>query len=402
MPPGEGKEFSRKGAPVPSRQGARSARRGTKAVCCLLTLLATGVLAAQIPMERVLKRVDVPSEGRLRGLVDIVGFPRTAGEMAAIGDAVERLEREEIRENQRRFGLNDGTALTAAWCPHDDYVIAARVYAHVQRYIKAKRVILVGNAHWSETFGVRSRLVFDDFEAWRGPYGPVRVSALREEILKAMPAASVTVNRTMAETEHSLEALVPYLQYYDRDAEIVPIMVPVMPWADVEARAAELTKAVASIARAHGWTLGRDLAVLVSGDGQHYGDYGWSYYSYHPFGCDADGYKQAMAQDDRLVRSYLAGEVTPGRLQGLFEELVDRRDVGTYRITWCGRFAVPFGVRFAGRLTEALEGRALRGLPLRSGSSLAFPWLQVPGSQLGLTGDANLHHFVTYQAVGFR
>jgi MEMO1 family protein len=367
-----------------------------------LVVLMTTILSAQIPMERVLKRVSVPASGDTRGLVDIVGFPQTAQEMTTIGDAVERLEKEEIAANQRRFNLADGTALVAAWCPHDDYVIAARVYAHVQRYMKAKRVILVGNAHWSETFGVRSRLVFDDFQAWRGPYGPVKVSPLREEILSAMPAASVKVDRTMAQTEHSLEGLVPYLQYYNRDVEIVPIMVPVMPWQDLETRAAELSKAVAGAARQHGWALGRDVAVLISGDGQHYGDYGWSYYAYHPFGCDADGYKQALAQDDRLVTSYLAGTVGGRKLRDLFEELVDQSDVGKYRITWCGRFAVPLGIRFAGLLTEALEGRPLTGFGLRSGSSIAFPWLQVPGSRLGLTGDANLHHFVTYRAVGFK
>ena len=44
-------------------------------------LLMTISIAAQIPMERVLKRVTVPGDGRTRGLV---------------GDAVERAEQEEI------------------------------------------------------------------------------------------------------------------------------------------------------------------------------------------------------------------------------------------------------------------------------------------------------------------
>lgn len=376
-------------------------RRRWPALAVGLTVMTT-VAWAQIPLERVLKRVTVPATGAVRGLVDVVGFPQTAAEMTTIGDTVEQVEKDHVVANQRRFGLTDDTPLVAAWSPHDDYVIAARVYAHALRNIKAKRVILIGNAHWSETFGIRGRLVFDDFEAWRGPYGPVKVSGLREEILKAMPAASVTVNRAMAETEHSLEALVPYLQYYDRDAEIVPVLVTLMPWQDLDARAAELSTAVAAIASRHGWTLGKDLAVLVSGDGQHYGDYGWSYYAYHPFGCDADGYKKALEQDERLVGSYLAGAVDSARLRGLFSELVDQQDISTYRITWCGRFAVPLGIRFAGLLTEALEHRPLTGLPLRSGSSLAFPWLEVPGSKLGLTSDTNLHHFVTYQAVGFK
>jgi AmmeMemoRadiSam system protein B len=334
--------------------------------------------------------------------VDLVGFPQTAGEMTAIGDGVERVEKDQIAANQQRYGLGPDSALVAAWSPHDDYVITARVYAHVMRYMKARRVILIGNAHWSEAFGIRRTLVFDDFAEWRGPYGPVKVSPLREEILAALPPASVVVNRTVHATEHSLEALLPYLQYYNRTVEIVPIVVPVMPWADLDARATELSAAVAAVARKHGWKLGRDLAVLASGDGQHYGDYGWSYYGYHPFGCDADGYKKALEQDDRLVSSYLAGPVEVERLHGLFSELVNADDVSKYRITWCGRFAVPLGIRFADLLTRALENRPLTGLALRGGSSIAFPLLQVPGSKLGLTSDTNLHHFVTYQAVGFK
>jgi hypothetical protein len=71
-------------------------------------------------------------------------------------------------------------------------------------------------------------------------------------------------------------------------------------------------------------------------------------------------------------------------------------------VTWCGRFAVPFGLEFARRLARATEGRTLTGLPLASGTSLSTPWLPIWDLKLGITGDANLHHFVTYQAIGFR
>lgn len=379
-----------------------STRTGVSAALAAAFALTATLASAQVPLDRVLQRVTVPASGNTRGLVDVVGFPQTAGEMTTIGDAVEQLEKDHLAANRQRLALTDDTAFIAAWSPHDDYVTTARVYAHAMRYMKARRVILVGNGHWSETFGIRGKLIFDDFTEWRGPYGPVRVSGLREEILAALPVSSVVVNRTVHATEHSLEALVPYLQYYNRTVEIVPIVVPVMPWTDLEARAADLATAVAAVARQHGWKLGRDLAVLVSGDGQHYGDYGWSYYGYHPFGCTAEGYQKALEQDDRLVSSYLAGPVAPERLHGLFTELVNPEDVSKYRITWCGRFAVPLGIRVADLLTRAMEHRPLVGLALRGGSSLAFPWLRVPGSGLGLTSDTNLHHFVTYQAVGFK
>ncbi len=377
-------------------------RPSLRVVILMMVTIGLGLTArpmGQIPLDRVLKRISVPSTSTSRGLVDVVGFPQTAEQMTFIGDLCEKLEQREIADDQQKIGPE---GLAAGWCPHDDYALAARVYAHVTRAIKAKTVILVGNAHWSEAFGIRSRLIFDAFEQWRGPYSPVRVSPIRGELLRALPADSYVVNRQVVETEHSLEALVPYLQYYDRDVQIVPILVPLMPWSDVDRIGSQLADSVAKVLAAHGWKLGRDVAILCSGDGQHYGDYGWSYYDYHPYGCDADGYKKALELDQRLIASYLAGELTSDRLHALFSELVDEGDIGKYRITWCGRFAVPFGLNFAAALARKAENRTLSGYVLRTGSSLAMPWLPLENFKLGLTGDANLHHFVTYAAVGYK
>jgi AmmeMemoRadiSam system protein B len=370
------------------------------------TLMIAMALAArphgQSPLDRVLARVAVPSTASLRGLVDVIGFAHTAEQMSDIGDWCEKLESRAVVDDQKRLGLPEGRGLIAGWSPHDDYALAGRVYMHVIRQVKAKTVILVGNAHWSEAFGVRSRLVFDDFPEWRGPYGPVRVSPTRGEILKKLPAGSYVVNRQLAETEHSLEALVPFLQYYRRDVEIVPVLVPFMPWQNVARIGNELASAVASVVAAHGWVLGNDIAIVFSGDAQHYGDYGWSYYDFHPFGCDAEGYKQSLALDQRLIGSYLTGEVQAARIRSLFAELIDQKDIGKYRITWCCRFALPFGLNFANELTRAVEHRPLTGYLLRTGSSLSDPWLPVEQLKMGLTGDANLHHFVTYAAVAYK
>jgi AmmeMemoRadiSam system protein B len=368
-----------------------------------ITLVAFAqATTAQIPMEQVLKRITVPSTPTLRGLVDVVGFPQTPDQMTFIGDLVERLEKDAMAENQRRLALNDQIGLAAAWCPHDDYMIAARAYAHVQRYMRAKTIILIGNAHWAQTFGIRGKLIFDDFAAWRGPYSPVAVSAVRGQILKRLQPASYVVDRQVVETEHSLEALIPYLQYYNRRVEIVPILVPLMTWDDSRRVGRELADVVASIMRENGWALGRDIAVLCSGDGQHYGDYGWSYYDYHPYGVDAEAYQKALTLDRRLADAYLVGELRSDRLQALSAELIDQQDITRYRITWCGRFAVPFGLNFAGLLARTTEGRGLNGMLLRTGSSISDPWLPLEPYKLGLTGDANLHHFVTYLAVGYR
>jgi len=370
-------------------------------VCCILILLQA-VSGAQIPMERVLSRVKVASEGDLRGLVDLTGFPQTAEQMDFIGETCEELEKDAILENRQKYGLSEDTAFTLGICPHDDYMIAARVYAHVQRYMKAKTIILIGNAHWGEAFGIRNKIVFGNFKRWRGPYGAVSVSKIRERIISELPADSYTVNRKLAETEHSLEGIIPFLQYYNRNVEIVPIFVPYSDWKSLDRIGAELAKVVSGICRDNGWELGRDLAVLISTDGQHYGDYGWSYYDYHPHGCTAEGYAKAAALDKRLVNTYLTGGMNSDKVHGLFAELVDERDISNYKVTWCGRFAAPFGVNFAVHLAKDAENRTLNGSFLRHGSSLSDPWLPLRAYGLGLTSDTNFHNFVTYIAVGYK
>ena len=368
----------------------------------LLVFSALNVsLYAQIPMDRVLSRVTVPAEGDTRGLVDTVGFPHRADQMDFIGPLCEKLEQQAIAENQKKHNLTDDTAFIFGICPHDDYKLAARVYVQVQRYIKAKTVILIGNAHWSEAFGIRNKLVFGDFNYWRGPYKPVKISAIRDQIVAKLSPDHRVVNRTVVATEHSLEALIPFLQYFNRDVEIVPILIPFTDWKTMNEMGADLARVVTEIIKNNGWSLGRDIAVLCSTDGQHYGDYGWSYYNYHPFGCDADGYKKATALDNKMIDEYLVGPAQLEKIHHLFTSLVDQNDISNYKVTWCGRFSVSFASNFAIRLTKQVENRKLTGTFLGYGSSLSDQWLPLEKYNLGLTGDANLHHFVTYFAVGF-
>ena len=382
------------------KTGAESMKRVFTLIILLLVLSAATV-TAQIPLDRVLSRGAVPPEGGLRGLVDVVGFPQTAEQMDYIGTRCDELEAEAFSANRKKYGFSEDEAFVFAISPHDDYALAGRVYTHVHRHIKAKTVILIGNAHWSEAFGIRDKIVFGDFTQWRGPYGPVTVSDLRGEIQSRLPEASFLVNRKLAETEHGLEGMIPFLQYYNRDVEIVPVFIPFAEWETLDRLAGELAAAVSGIMKERGLQPGSDIAILCSTDGMHYGDYGWSYYDYHPFGCDIDGYARAVALDRTLVSDYLTGTLTTRHIRRLFTRLVDRRDISNYTVTWCGRFAAPFAADFAVKLMHEYDGSELAGMFLRHGTSLSDPWLDVGQFGLGVTADANLHHFVTYFAVGY-
>ncbi len=371
-------------------------------VFLIFTLFTMKNNFAQIPLKHVLNRVTIPAKGDLRGLVDTIGFPHTAKQMDFIGRYCEREEKDILSGNSKKYNLSESTSFVLGISPHDDYTLAARTDIHIQRYMKAKTIILIGNAHWSETFGIRDKLIFGDFKFWRGPYGNVKISPLRKEIIANLPKGDYVVNRTVIETEHSLEALVPFLQYFNRQVEIIPILVPFTHWDKMNGLAEDLANTVREIIREKHLTLGKDVAVLCSSDGMHYGDYGWSYYNYHPFGCDAEGYQKAMAYDTELVTKFLTGKITLEKDHQLYDHLIDEQNISNYKVTWCGRFSITFAVTFAARLLNKAEHRNLTGCFLRHSSGLNDPWVPVRKLNMGITGDVNLHHFVTYFSVGFK
>ncbi|NOY38236.1 MAG: AmmeMemoRadiSam system protein B [Chlorobi bacterium] len=372
--------------------------KSTFLLCCFI--LTPLFAMAQIPMEKILNRVTIPPEGDLRGLVDTIGFPHTAEQMDFIARYTAEAEKQEMEANRNKFNFNGKTSFIYAISPHDDYMLAARNYVHIYPYIKANTVILIGNAHWSEAFGIRNRLILGDFRYWRGPYGPVKVSPLREELIGSMPPEDIKISRTIIETEHSLEALIPFLQYYNRNVEIIPILIPFTGWDQMNQLGKKLAQTVAAIMKKKGLTLGKDLAILCTTDGQHYGDYGWSYYNFHPFGCDADGYKQSMKLDETLVNNYLTGPLSVSNIHDLYGKLINEQNISEYKVTWCGRFSVTFSADFATRLTLAMEDRTPVMYFLSHGSCLSDPWLPLKDKGMGVTADANLHRFVTYIAIG--
>ena len=289
----------------------------------------------------------------------------------------------------------------AAICPHDDHVYAGPVYVPALKNLQAKTVVVFGVCHKAKSLGLRDRLVFDDFERWRGPYGPVPVSPLRQEIQKRLPQEDWVVSREAHSAEWSVEGIVPWLQYYNREVSIVPVLVPHMDWARTQTLADALGKAFAQVAAEKGLKLGEDLAFVMSCDGVHYGDQpeGWDY---APFGCGVEGYLKAVAQDHLLVRDTLEGPLERERVHRLAESLVDQGDVYRYKVTWCGRFSVTLGLSTLDALTRLLKRAPLEGSFVGYGTSVGLG-LQ-PFDKVGLepTAPANLHHWVSYLAIGYR
>ncbi len=239
------------------------------------------------------------------------------------------------------------------------------------------------------------------FEDWHGPWEPVRVDPLREQVIAGLADDSYVVDNAMHCREHSLEAIVPFLQRRNPEVSILPILVPYASWDRLSELADELSTVLAGVMDENGWRLGRDLAVVVSSDAVHYGPD----FDHAPFGTDAAGYQKAVDRDEQLATAYLAGALEADKLAQFEYTLVDPDDVRRYTLPWCGRFSIPFGLELLRDLAEktGLACRRVMSCATPPASpSRSFRCRRTPlDAGLGTTAPSNLHHWVGYATVGF-
>ena len=372
-------------------------------VIVFLVSTAAPTAAVDPAIQELIDKAGLKSTPTERGQLDTVGFVTTAGQMDAVLEQCRILAAPRHQAILSEYGWREDTPFIAAVCPHDDYYYAGRLYELVMPHIKAKRVIIFGVFHKARYFDTRERLVFGSFEKWHGPYGPVAVSPLRDEIIQRLPGIDYLIDNTAHIVEHSVEAIVPFLQAHNRKVEIIPILVPYLRWQPMDRISDDLAQAIASLMREKGWRLGEDICLISSADAIHYGDAGWGGSNYAEFGTDWAGYRLAVRRDLALAAENLCGPVEADKLKNFLYSCVDPGDVTQYKITWCGRFSIPLGLGVAFRLAAILEGRPLTGYLLDYGTSVSEASLEVEGlSGLGPTAPNNYHHFVGYPALGYR
>jgi AmmeMemoRadiSam system protein B len=296
------------------------------------------------------------------------------------------------------LGPKPAPGVLGAICPHDDYLFAGRVYRQVLPLITARTVVLVGVFHKYRRFGARNALVFDPYRVWRSPDGQIPVSPIREEMLARLPATDVIQDAAMQDSEHSVEAIAYWLKHQDPSLEIVSILVPSASFLRFQELASHLGKALAVSMRKRHWELGRDVAIVISSDGIHYG----KDFAYVPYGeGGVDAYVKAVARDRELLTGPLSGPVSPEKAESFFATVVDARNPDTYRMPWCGRFSIPFGLLLLGATARELGLPPPVGSAIAFGTSIGFPELPVKPLGMGATAPANLYHFVSYPGVAF-
>ncbi len=350
--------------------------------------------AASVPpgLDEVRRTMGIPSQGDVRGQQDIVGFASRADQMAKVWDLAAAPPAPES------FGPTPAPGVAGVISPHDDYLYAGRVYRQVIPLVTAKTVVLVGVFHKYRRFGAHDRVVFDPYRAWRSPDGDIAVSPLRDEILAAMPKDEASQDAASHDSEHSLEAIAYWLKHQRADVEIVPIIVPASPFERLLGIAGHLGAALAASMKRRGWSLGRDVAVVISSDGIHYG----ADFQYTPFGeGGVEAYQKAAAQDRTILTKMLAGPVSADEARAFFTKAVNPAKPDEYRMPWCGRFSIPLGLMVLAETARGLGLATPVGTPVALGFTVDTPELPVRAIGMGPTAPASLYHFVSAPAVAF-
>src|SRR5690349_23149988 len=261
-----------------------------------LLALASMTALARPSLEETRNEMGAPSTSEVRGQRDTIGYATTreamarAWELSATGPMPES------------FGEKVAPGVIGVIGPHDDYVYTGRVYREVFPLVTAKTVVIVGVFHRYRKFGARDQLVFDPYRAWRSPDGEIAVSALRDELFAALPRGMAVKDAAAHDAEHSIEGIAYFLKHARPDVEIVPIIVPAASFERFGDIAGKLGAALAAAMRQRGWTLGRDVAIVISTDGVHYGED----FTYAPYGAGGvDALLKAMAFDRKLIRETL-------------------------------------------------------------------------------------------------
>jgi MEMO1 family protein len=262
--------------------------------------------------------------------------------------------------------------------------------------VTAKTVVLVGVFHRYRRFGAHDAVALDPYRAWHAPDGEILVSGMRDDIGAALSPADILKDPAMSDSEHSLEAIAYWLKHARPEVEIVPIIVPVASFPRLQELAARVGATIATSMKMRGWQLGRDVAIVISSDAVHYG----SDFNYTPYGeGGVEAYVKACDRDRQLLRGPLAGPVSADKAREFFSTCVNPDKPAEYRMTWCGRFSVPFGLMLLEKVASSLGIGPIEGNPLAYGTSISGPEPPLRAVGLGQTAPANLFHFVGQPGV---
>lgn len=327
----------------------------------------------------------------VREFHDSIGFAKHAWQMDSIISRIDAIDKTETSATYK-----------AVINPHDDYSYAAGLYTKTLAGIKANTVVLIGVAHRARNYELQDKLIFGNYKSWEAPYGKVDVSPLRDDLINELKKEAYVVHDSMMQLEHSLEAIVPFLQHQNKDIKIIPVLVPYMKFEDMQKYSDMLAKAVSHIMKNNNLEYGKDLAVVISNDAIHYGSEDWGGSDLAPFGTTPEGNAKAHEKDEEIIASTLQGELSKDKIELFNDYTVMDNNYKEYKWTWCGRYSVPFGLLFANRLNQLNSGENLNGECIGYRSSLRNEHLKVKDLGMGTTAPSKATHWVAYVGMAYQ
>ena len=240
---------------------------------------------------------------RIRKPIDPVGFATRSWQMDSVMNRITRYQSVQMNTALNNSRMQKFNQWKVAICPHDDYTYVGWLYPTVLRNIKANTVLLIGVAHKAKKYNVENRMVFDSYDYWQEPYGPVKIDPLREAIMNKLPRSTYIVHDSLQQAEHSLEAIVPFLQYFNKNVRVVPILIPYMSFKTMKSLSSALAGALYDLSQDNNqdFKIGRDYAIVISTDAVHYGCEDWGGSDYAFYGCDTAGFKKAVDHEYEII-----------------------------------------------------------------------------------------------------
>jgi AmmeMemoRadiSam system protein B len=320
---------------------------------------------------------------------DTIGFAQYPWQMDSLMARIDR----------KGWTKTKGEPWKMAICPHDDYTYVGKLYPEILQNVKAPNIILIGVAHRAAALGIEDRLVFDTYTHWQGPWKDVPVSPIREELFEILKADHAMLSDTMQKVEHSVESMIPYLQYFNRDVSIVSILAPAMSLDRMEENGKALADAIKTVADKHNWKWGVDYAVVVTTDATHYGDEDWGGNDRAPFGSDDAGNQKARDLEHEIIMNCLKGDVNPENIKRFSEYTLSAEDFHEYIWYWCGRYSIPIALWTTYYLNNA---QTIKGEFIGYATSITCEHIPVDDLGFGRTAIATDGHWVGYAALGYR
>ncbi|MCX6581593.1 MAG: AmmeMemoRadiSam system protein B [Candidatus Aminicenantes bacterium] len=331
------------------------------------------------------------SAEEIRPPLDDVGFCWQKDQINRLMDHLKSIETETF----------DLPRLVAGISAHDDYLYAGRIYYSLFSRIKTREVVVFGVTHGTVRKAIgdpQEKLIFDGFSYWIGPFKNVGVSKLREYLEVNLDKGIYQVNNEAHKLEHSIEAMIPFLQYFNPDIVITPIMVTGMDFDAMDRLSDVLAGHLAAYIKKNNLEVGKDIFFLISADANHYG----KDFQNTVFGEDEQAHERGVAHDREIAESCLSGVMGKEKIK----DLTGRLWGATYKdfkdTVWCGKYSIPFGMLTIMKTLDSLEkGKQLKGKILRYSDTYTEGVLPLKKPGFGITAPFSLKHWVGFFSAGF-